>query len=288
MSQNFAGYTSRPFIGPLVGQDVGICTPSKYNPRVVKCIIDWSKYPKGCCEIDLRGGIVNPIDFIRSVVVDNVSRLSTGTLFFPDTQFIIEYQPDAVISGFALTFQLRCLVFNSRPTETGFTTIFFANFLVDSYSQIAQPNSVDLWQVTSDPVFGQAIYHAPVLGSQNQQILISLSDTVSQTNIMQSPNSQGKYYITGMEAYAFGSYSDALAPKEMKVVIKDLTAGTVPYYLEWIAPNDPSIVSRQNLIINTMKFIPLDSLHIYVMQNLNNTTGGFVIWTIYYDWISFD
>lgn len=74
MSNNFINFTAVPFSGSgnLQGRDVGICTPSTYNPRVVPIEIDWLLYPTAAVLVDLTaGGVAPPIDRIRSVIIDN-------------------------------------------------------------------------------------------------------------------------------------------------------------------------------------------------------------------------
>src|ERR1700723_2806495 len=125
MSVKFVNYTVVPYAGTLSGLNVGICTPSSYVPRVVPIVIDWSKYPSGGVQVNLNAqGILNPIDFIRSVVIDNLQQGSSIEIQFPDTNFTIVCPGNDILSAFAFKFQLNVLIFNTGSPLVNTTTVY--------------------------------------------------------------------------------------------------------------------------------------------------------------------
>ena len=284
MSVKFVNYTVVPYAGTLSGLNVGICTPSSYVPRVVPIVIDWSKYPSGGVQVNLNAqGILNPIDFIRSVVIDNLQQGSSIEIQFPDTNFTIVCPGNDILSAFAFTFQLNVLIFNTGSPLVNTTTVYLCNFLVDTYLQSSIQEIVSLGAVTSTALGNQS-FAAPALGTQKSVITFPLS-TVNVPNLLfGGARLSGSIFITSTHVKILGNYSPNPGPLAMIIQISNNLAQQVAVW-QFYSPNDMSIFPM--LIIgdeqNTQSILP--ATNAYTIQNIGNAAPGFCEYTTFWDWV---
>lgn len=284
MSVNFTNYSVRPYNGSLQARSVGICTPSKYPPRVVPVILDWTKYPTGGVEVNLTGaGVLDPLDFIRSVVVDNLGQSSSIELFFPDTQFTLAVSGGSILSGFAFTFQQSVLIFNTGTPLQGKTTVYLCNFLVDTYEQNTIPKSLSLW-LTSSTGPGQQSFSAPALGSQKTTTTFSLGTILSPQLLFGGARVSGRIIVTQMFVKITGNYAPFPGQVGMIVEIIDNLGVRVSVW-QWYSPNDMSIFPM--LMVGEERNIQmaLDATKAYSIQNKSNALPGFCEFTYFWDWV---
>ena len=284
MSVKFVNFTVVPYAGALAGQAVGICTPSSYNPRVVPVVIDWSKYPGGGVSVNLSAGVLQPLDFIRSVVIDNLGQQASIEINFPDTNFTMACNSGALLSGYALTFQLSALIFNTASVPTGFTTIYFCNFLVDTYNQSTVPITAVLEAITSTGP-GNANFSTPALGSQLSIITQALTPTGINQILFGGARLSGTIVVTNMSVKVLGCYSPGNSPLAMVIEIDDNLATNWARW-QFYAPNDMSIFPLLSIGDQSDIQLRLPATRQFSLVNVLNATPGFMQLTIFWDWLA--
>lgn len=249
MAQNFTNFTPAPFRGQVNSQNVGICTPSKYPPKTVVMEINWSQYPTGCISIDLASnrGVIDSLDFIRSIVVDNTGRNVPVQVVFPDTKYDVSCPADCTVTQPIETFQLKVLIFSiSNLFGLGITRIFFNNFLMDSSQQYNNTSTINFWQ-SSDNLINSPInqrYTAPALGSIFMQYLVDLSSVAPSPPLFGSPlltPASMRLIITNVQCTLLAVYTDGNTALGGNVTL--FSGATGIYVWNFTIPNDLSIYS---------------------------------------------
>jgi len=282
MAQNFINYTSAPYAGALVANNVGICTPSKFPPRTVVATIDWSKYPTGCVEIDLNANasVLQSFDFIRSIQIDNTKVRNSVQILFPDTNNDVSCPNDTIVSSYVLTLQMRALVFGV-VNGSGLTRIFFNNFIVDTFTQENLPFSVMLGEQTSN-ANGDTNYNTVTLGRQFTSYLLALNTNIPIANLFGSPILGRNIVFTNIQARAIGCYTDKTTPQPMEAI---LFSNAVPINVwRWYAPNDMSLLSGIEITPkhSIQEALNISSQNLSLKNNLN-LTSGFLQVDFHYD-----
>ena len=275
MSFPFNNYTPTPFNGSPTGLPVGVCMPSTFPPKTVAIVIDWTKYPTNCVLVDMNAsGIINPLDKIRSVIVDNLTNYASVIVNFPDIGFNIVTAPDSNVSGVALTNQLKFFVFrsaNASSITAGSmqTTIFVCNFLVDTYSQENISQSVTLGAST-----GLGTYAPFALGDLHAFQVVLMSTTAPTYVMFGSPQLNKQFRITKIQMRALGLYSEGFSQQAAAIGLCRNTTTDIVFVGQMIVPNNLNVQPNYLIFDSGDIQTPLDGGNTYFLKNLGNTMAG--------------
>jgi hypothetical protein len=279
----FTNFTAAPYTGNISGQAVGICRPSKYDATVVPIVIDWADYPGGGVSINIQSQqVLTPIDFIRSLVIDNLGQRSDVEVYFPDTGFTVACAGNHILSAFAFTYQLTALIFNTTSNPVGSTTVYFCNFLVDTYDQTPIQSTETLFAASS-PANGTQYYAAPALGTFRSYLNVPMSPRLTPFNIMASPRASGKFVLTQIECTLIGVYSPTAQAQVFAVQIIDNFSNIQARWQGYVM-ND--LGNGYLKVENAQTQVTLDATRAYFLENAGASLPGSFEFYFSWDWIS--
>lgn len=249
MAIDLSKYTPAPYQGRLLAKPVGLCLASKGRPQTVVLTIDWSLYPGHVVSINLQAGagqqVVDPLDFIRSMYVDNQGVRSAVAVMFTDTAFEVFCEPDAAIAAPVITFQKTLVVLGGFSANAGTTRIYLNNFPLAPFE--SKPIGEVLAAAYSSTLPGQGAAIVGYGAGDSTKEIISVCTVL--TNVIVLPavvTTTGFYIINNLDFSVVGNYSDSLTPIAMQYQLKQ---GALPalYQWSWYARNDIEDFSRKQI-----------------------------------------
>ncbi len=283
---DYRTYTPTTYRGSSIGRDITLGKKSVYPPKTVGIYIDWSQYPTNCVEINLgpgTGQVINSLDWIKSVYIDNEDHATSVDVQFPDTLFRTTAKANAIISAQVITNQTIAYIMRDTTTlGPGFTNVYFANFILDPYTQEQVAFVNDLWLGSSLPN-GSVIFGPPTLGQRHVQRYLPLNLNFTTPEFFGGPYTRGAIIFKGFRVALTGVYSDSVPWAAMNITFGSIA--TTYKNWRWLAPNNLSFVGYKELENTFALNFPVDATQtIFISSALGMTCAGNIIIDIFYDY----
>lgn len=211
MSLSLPTVAIEPLRIPIRNTPASLYNPGYVPPRSLLAQFNWATdYGAGSAKPDVNvlvnvqaGGAQQPIDFIRSVKIDNLGNSFPVYVYFLDTTDTIVAPPDTIVWEPVVTNSrvANVILQGAQTAGLGNTKVYFCNFFVPPYVDPAVNRVVPQW-IGSPTIQRSNIltpgFGPPALGDQTESHLGTMGGGtgVFVNNLFGSPYSTGFIYLT--------------------------------------------------------------------------------------------
>lgn len=257
MSTDFPNINIDQLVRPIRNTPSSLLNRAYVPPRSLVAFLDWAAdYGAGTAKPNVNvlvnvqaGGAQAPIDFIRSVKIDNTGNAAPVYVEFLDTTDTIVAPPNTIVWEPVVTnSKVANVIMLGASGVVGKTRVYFCNFFVPPYANPEVAQALALWRASQVITNGSNIFNTnfgvPSLGDNSILISKACVNGSASTPLVFNASNTSRIFITSMQAFlAVSNGTTPASNQAAKMIIS--YGGSRPTVWQWSWVDSVTVYDKQ-------------------------------------------